>query len=69
MTPPGVVRRAPRLAPHERIAPHVTRVGRFAGVDPSVTSPPSPAALAGIAAWTAWCASVVGRAWLTRHRG
>jgi len=35
----GVTRRAPRLAPDERIAPYVTRRGRFARLDPAVGRP------------------------------
>lgn len=50
--PHGAIRRAPRLAPDERIAPYVTRLGRFRALDPSVGRPLP--ALPRILAATAW---------------
>lgn len=45
-------RRAPRLGPGERIAPHLTRVGRFRTLDPLQTRPLPPwPRLAGTLVW------------------
>ncbi|MGH8903989.1 MAG: hypothetical protein ACRDYA_20505 [Egibacteraceae bacterium] len=44
--------RAPRLRPDERIAPHITRVGRFRRVDPlQARSLPSFAKVLGVLGW------------------
>lgn len=44
--------RAPRLRPDERIAPHITRVGRFRRVDPlRARSLPSLAEALGVLGW------------------
>jgi hypothetical protein len=50
------VRRAPRLAPEERIAPYLTRVGRFRRIDPTVGRAPS---LTHVAAGVGWALLVV----------
>lgn len=45
-------RRAPRLGPGERIAPYVTRVGRFRRVDPLRARPlPTPARVVAVLGW------------------
>jgi hypothetical protein len=45
-------RRAPRLRPEERIAPYITRVGRFRRVDPGRARPlPRPAQILGVLGW------------------
>ncbi|MGH8887055.1 MAG: hypothetical protein ACRDYX_18165 [Egibacteraceae bacterium] len=51
-TPPSPGPRAPRLRPDERIAPYVTRLGRFRRVDPRRTrSLPSLAQVMGVLGW------------------
>ena len=45
-------RRAPRLGPHERLAPYVTRVGRFRRVDPLRAPPlPKPSRVIAVMGW------------------
>ncbi len=46
----GPGRRAPRLGPHDRIARHMTRGGRFAKVDPlkGATRPTLPKVLGAV---------------------
>lgn len=57
-------RRAPRLRPDERIAPYLTRRGRFAALDPGTARPlPRPWAVIGSAAWAAWLGVIGWRAW------
>ncbi|HWB72681.1 MAG TPA: hypothetical protein VG452_10725 [Egibacteraceae bacterium] len=49
---PARGRRAPRLGPGERIAPHLTRVGRFRALDPLQARPlPAWPRLAGALVW------------------
>lgn len=58
------VKRAPRLAPDEHIAPYLTRRGRFVGLDPlegrrlpsvlKVLAAAGWAAMTGYAFWRAW---------------
>lgn len=44
--------RAPRLRPDERIAPYITRIGRFRRVDPRrARSLPSLARILGVLGW------------------
>jgi hypothetical protein len=50
-------RRAPRLTPQERLAPHITRRGRFRRIDPS-KGRPLPA-LSHILATLGWAALLV----------
>lgn len=53
----GTVRRAPRLAPHESIAPHITRVGRFRRVEPTVGRPlPTLMRVLGAVGWAMFLA-------------
>jgi hypothetical protein len=45
-------RRAPRLGPDERIAPHLTRGGRFSRVDPlKVPERPTIPRILGVVGW------------------
>lgn len=49
--PPVPPRRAPRLAPDQRIAPYITRRGRFARIDPAAGRPlPAVSKVVGAAA-------------------
>ena len=60
-------RRAPRLRPDERIAPYITRRGRFVGRDPAKGRPlPGVWKWVGVAAWAGWMAYPVVRAWRER---
>ena len=60
-------RRAPRLRPDERIAPHITRRGRFLARDPAKGRPlPSVWKLLGVVAWAGWMAYPAVRAWRER---
>ena len=60
-------RRAPRLRPDERIAPFITRRGRFAARDPAEVRPlPGVWKLAGVVAWAAWMAYPAIRGWRER---
>ncbi len=62
-------RRAPRLGPQTRIAPHITRRGRFRKVDPSKGRPlPSLAMLLGVVGWAALVAESLRRAWKAARR-
>lgn len=55
--------RAPRLAPTERIAPFITRRGRFREVNPLLTRPPiGLARLLGVLGWAALLAESFRRA-------
>ncbi len=50
--PASSPRRAPRLGPEERIAPYVTRVGRFRRVDPlRAPSLPKPSRVIAVLGW------------------
>lgn len=65
MVPP----RAPRLAPDQRIAAHITRVGRFRAVNPARPKrPPTLAALFGRLGWALLVEESLRRAW-RRSRG
>ena len=56
--------RAPRLGPDQRIAGHVTRVGRFRRIDPSKgRQGPSRWALLGRLGWALLVAGSLRRAW------
>lgn len=56
--------RAPRLAPEQRIAAHITRVGRFRALDPArPKQPPSLGALLGRAGWALLVGESLRRAW------
>jgi len=56
--------RAPRLAPEQRIAAHITRVGRFRALDPARPKrPPSLAALLGRVGWALLVGESLRRAW------
>ncbi|HWH31501.1 MAG TPA: hypothetical protein VNU01_02390 [Egibacteraceae bacterium] len=56
--------RAPRLGPDQRIAAHVTRVGRFRRIDPSKgRRGPSRWALLGRLGWAVLVAESLRRAW------
>ncbi|MDP8969867.1 MAG: hypothetical protein M3N52_05120 [Actinomycetota bacterium] len=60
--------RAPRLGPDDRIAPNVTRAGRFRAVDPAETRPlPSLPRLLGAVGWALLLEECLRRAW-TRAR-
>jgi hypothetical protein len=64
MTTHRTLLRAPRLSPRQRIAAHVTRVGRFRAVDPSKGKPlPSLMALLGRAGWALLLEESFRRAW------
>jgi hypothetical protein len=57
------VPRAPRLSPDERIAPYITRVGRFRRIDPGTGRPlPSVAAMLARIGWAALVAESLRRA-------
>ncbi len=63
----GEGRRAPRLRPDERIAPFITRRGRFVSRDPAEGRPlPGVGKLVGVVAWVAWMAYPAVRAWRER---
>jgi hypothetical protein len=48
----GGQRRAPRLGPDDRLAPYLTRVGRFAKLDPLKAAPrPTVAQMLGVVGW------------------
>jgi len=56
-------RRAPRLAPDDRLAPHLTRVGRFRAIDPSRGRPlPGLPAVLAFVGWGAMLAVSFRRA-------
>lgn len=57
-------RRAPRLGPDARIAPYITRHGRFRKIDPSRGRPlPSVAKLLGAVGWAVLLGESLRRAW------
>ncbi len=71
MTPPvsgasprrPVPRRAPRLGPDDRIAPYITRRGRFRKIDPTKAHKlPGCAAVLGVVAWAVLLGEVLRRA-------
>ncbi len=64
-------RRAPRLGPRERIAPYVTRVGRFRRVDPLRARPfPAPARVVAVLGWVLLVGESLRRARAAEeHRG
>ena len=56
-------RRAPRLGPDDRIAPYITRRGRFRKVDPTKARKlPGCAAVLGVVAWAALLGEALRRA-------
>ena len=56
-------RRAPRLAAGDRLAPHLTRVGRFRAIDPSQGRPlPGLGAVLAFVGWAAMLALSFRRA-------
>lgn len=56
--------RAPRLAPDQRIAAHITRVGRFRSIDPGRPKrPPRVWALLGRIGWAVLVGESLRRAW------
>jgi hypothetical protein len=57
-----IPRRAPRLAPDQRIARHITRAGRFRRIDPTRTRRPDPWRLAGALLWAGLLAEALRRA-------
>lgn len=60
--------RAPRLGPDDRIAPYVTRTGRFRAMDPLKTRPlPSLPRVLGAVGWALLVEECLRRAW-TRSR-
>lgn len=64
----SAARPAPRLSPDERIAGLISRVGRFARIDPATPGTlPSWPQVAGVAAWAAFTAGCGVAAW-RRHR-
>ena len=62
------MRRAPRLRPDERIAPYITRRGRFRRIDPALPGslPTLPRAI-GVLAWAALLGESFRRA-IRAHR-
>jgi hypothetical protein len=61
---PAGNRRAPRLAPDERIAPHLTRAGRFRKVDPLRTPErPTLPRMIGVVGWAVLTVEAFRRAW------
>lgn len=55
--------RAPRLRPDQRLADSITRVGRFAAIDPSRGRPlPRLVHVAGVLVWAALLAESIRRA-------
>ena len=69
MSEPMATGRAPRLSPAQRIAPHITRVGRFRRLDPAKgTRPPSKWALLGRAGWAVLVEESLRRAWKRSRR-
>jgi hypothetical protein len=62
-------RRAPRLGPRDRIAPHLARRGRFAKLDPlRPRKPPGAGQILGAVAWAALLAGTLYRAWAVSRR-
>ncbi len=60
---PSVPRRAPRLGPDDRIAPYITRRGRFRKLDPTKAHElPGCAAVLGVVAWAVLLGEVLRRA-------
>jgi len=58
-----VPRRAPRLSPDDRIAPYITRRGRFRKLDPTKARKlPGCAAVLGVVAWATLLGEVLRRA-------
>lgn len=56
-------RRAPRLEPDERLAPYVTRVGRFRRVEPLRAPPlPKPSRVVAVLGWALLLAESMRRA-------
>jgi hypothetical protein len=63
-------RRAPRLAPDQRIAGHMTRVGRFRRIDPGTPQrPPTLSALLGRLGWAVLVEESLRRAWKRSRAG
>lgn len=63
-------RRAPRLRPDERIAPHITRRGRFRRIDPAKGRKlPGRWRWLGTGLWVAWMAFTGLRAWREPSEG
>ena len=62
-------RRAPRLGPDDRIAPHLTRVGRFRRIDPTKGRPlPGLVRLVGVVGWAVLLAESFRRAFDSARR-
>jgi hypothetical protein len=60
---PGSAPRAPRLRPDERIAPYLTRRGRFRRIDPTITRPlPKLSKVLGVVGWAALLGETLRRA-------
>jgi hypothetical protein len=60
---PPAGRRAPRLGPDQRLAGHITRLGRFRAIDPKSPRPlPSLARVLGVAGWAILTAESLRRA-------
>ena len=60
---PGPARRAPRLRPDEHLAPHITRRGRFAKLNPLKPTPlPTLPRALGALGWAVLTAEVFRRA-------
>lgn len=60
-------RRAPRLGAKDRIAPHLTRRGRFARIDPLEPRPlPTWPQVLGAIGWAGFVGGVAYRAWSRR---
>jgi hypothetical protein len=64
-----VVRRAPRLGPQDRIAPLMTRTGRWRQIDPLRPQPlPGVAKLVATVAWVVLVEESLRRAWVASRR-
>jgi hypothetical protein len=58
------LRRAPRLSPDDRIAPHLARRGRFAKIDPlKPRARPSWSKVLGTLGWAALLGGAFYKAW------
>lgn len=69
MSSTSAERRAPRLGPDDRIAAHITRVGRFRRIDPTRGRPlPKLVRVVGALAWAALLGESFRRAFAGRRK-